>query len=337
MPLYKRKGSDVWWIDLNHPDHPRIRRTSGTTDQREAQQLHDELKAKLWSTPRAATGLTWGKAVEAWLDIEDRSASELLSLRKFGSRFPDRKLADVRGNDIANALSFCLTAGTYTRYRTMIVAILNVAKRRKWINELPDIPVRRDKKKKTREWITHEQWNKLYAELPAHLRGPARFAVSTGLRQRNVFDLRWVNVDLDRKLVTVQAEDTKDDDHLAVPLNDDAVAVLQAQAGVHKEFVFAYRGKPIGKPKGGFKDACSRAGVPDFTWHGFRHTWATWHVQNGTPVDVLQKLGGWSDLRMVLLYTHYTSGYIARYANNVSTTFQPEARARSAGPEKPDL
>lgn len=320
MPLYKREGSDVWWISLNHPDHPRVRRSSGTTDQREAQRLHDELKAKLWSTPRAATGLTWGKAVEAWLDIEDRSESELLSLRKFGRYFPDRKLAAVTGEDIARALSFCETAGTYMRYRTMIAAILNVAKRRKWVAEVPDIPVRRDKKQKTREWITPAQWERLYAELPSHLKGPARFAVNTGLRQSNVFGLRWANVDLDRRLVTVQAEDTKDDDHLPVPLNDDALDVLKAQAGVHPEFVFTYRRRPILKPKGGFQDACTRAGIPNFTWHGLRHTWATWHVQNGTPVEVLQKLGGWSDLRMVMNYAHHAPGFLAQFANNVRKT-----------------
>jgi integrase len=53
-----------------------------------------------------------------------------------------------------------------------------------------------------------------------------------------------------------------------------------------------------------------------FTWHGFRHTWATWHVQNGTPLDVLQKLGGWSDLRMVMNYAHHAPGFAAGFVGN---------------------
>ena len=57
-------------------------------------------------------------------------------------------------------------------------------------------------------------------------------------------------------------------------------------------------------------------GYVGFTWHGFRHTWATWHVQNGTPLEVLQKLGGWSDLRMVMTYAHHSPGFLAGYANN---------------------
>ena len=51
-------------------------------------------------------------------------------------------------------------------------------------------------------------------------------------------------------------------------------------------------------------------------WHGFRHTWATWHIQSGTPLDVLQKLGGWSDHRMVLNYAQHSAGYLASFANN---------------------
>lgn len=70
--------------------------------------------------------------------------------------------------------------------------------------------------------------------------------------------------------------------------------------------VFLFRGKPISSVKTAFMAACIRAqvgryeagGYQGFTWHGLRHTWATWHVQNGTPLDVLQKLGGWSDLRI---------------------------------------
>ena len=317
MSLYKQPGSQVWWADISHPTHPRLRVSTGSTDRLEAQKVHDQLKADLWKRAPKLAGNTWGKAVTAWLEIEDRSESELLSLRKFGRHFKDRPLDRITGTDIEQALSFCQTAGTYMRYRTMVMAILNVARKRKWLAEVPDIPVRKDKKKKTREWLTYEQWEKLYDELPKHLRAPAVVAVNTGLRQSNVFGLRWSNVHLDRRLVVVHAEELKDDDDLAVPLNDTALAAIKAQAGLHPEFVFTFRRKPMAKPKYAFTDACRRAGVPGFTWHGLRHTWASWHVQNGTPLEVLQKLGGWSDLRMVMNYAKFSPGFVAQYANNV--------------------
>lgn len=157
--------------------------------------------------------------MEAWLDQEERSESELLSLAKFGKRYPDRPIEEVSAESLESALNFCETAGTYTRYRTMVTAILNVAKTKGWIAKVPVMAQRKDKKKKPRKWITKEQWAKLYAELPSHMKGMAEFAIETGLRQSNVLGLTWDRVDLKRGFVWIEAEDMKDDDALPVPLS----------------------------------------------------------------------------------------------------------------------
>ena len=319
MSLYKRPGSNLWWAAITLPGRRRLRQSTGETNEVQAQKRHDELKAALWNEEPALSGATWGKAVDAWVAAEERSDSEVLSLLKFGRVFPDRLLRSVTPEAINEALSFCKTAGTYTRYRTMLAAILNLA------GVKLKLMSRRDKKKKTRDWLTHEQWAKLYAELPAHMRPMAEFAVSTGLRQSNVLGLTWSRVDLVRKVVWVEAEDMKADQALAIPLSKEALNVLKHQEGHHPEFVFTYRGKPTKEVKTAFIAACIRSGVgrinscglyQGFTWHGLRHTWATWHIQNGTPIEVLQKLGGWSDLRMVMNYSHHSPGHLASFADN---------------------
>lgn len=353
MSLYKREGSEVWWVNIRHAGR-RVRRSTGTPDRAEAQRVHNEVQIELWTLVPNTSEHTWGDAVELWTAAETRSDSELLSLAKFGKGYLDRVLADMTAESIETALAFCKTAATYMRYRAMIMAILNRAKAKSWIRELPKVATRRDKKKKTREWITHEQWIKLYAELPKHMKPMAEFAVETGLRQANVLGLEWRRVDVERKLAWVEAEDMKADVALSVPLSEGALRVLNEQKGQHDEFVFTYRGKPIKEVKTSFQAACIRAGlgslgVPDqsggqslrslrsqgsvdrknrdddgemgrytgFTWHGLRHTWATWHVQNGTPLEVLQKLGGWADLRMVMNYAQHSPGHLASYADNV--------------------
>ena len=35
-----------------------------------------------------------------------------------------------------------------------------------------------------------------------------------------------------------------------------------------------------------------------------RHTWASWHVQNGTPLFAQQEPGGWESAEMVRRYAH---------------------------------
>jgi len=34
------------------------------------------------------------------------------------------------------------------------------------------------------------------------------------------------------------------------------------------------------------------------------HTWASWHVQNGTPIFALQELGGWERAERVWREAH---------------------------------
>lgn len=334
MSLYKQPGSPNWHVNISVPGQPRLRKSTGTADRTEAQRIHDEWRAQLWSLKPAPKGATWSAAIDLWLDKEERSESELLSLKKLGERYPDRPITECTAESFEAALAFCKTAGTYTRYRTMVTAILNVAREKGWLTTTPKLATRKDKKKKPRKWLTREQWQKLYAELPPHMQPMAEFAIETGLRQSNVLGLRWEQVDMERAFVWVEAEDTKDDDALPVPLSKRALAVLRSVSGQHAEYVFTYRGKPIKEVKTAFIAACVRAGVgrhtesgyDGFTWHGLRHTWATWHVQNGTPLEVLQKLGGWSDLRMVMLYAHHSPGHLASYADNAGRTTKDRPR-----------
>lgn len=246
-------------------------------------------------------------------------------IRSFLDAYPDRPLSDITGSDIEHAIGDKRPA-TYARYRNLILAILNTATASGWLDKTPRIAARKQLPARIR-WITREEWQRLDVELPDHLRPPARFAVATGLRQANVLALRWQEVDLARRVMWVHADKAKGRKPIGIPLSEDAVDVLRGQIGMHDDWVFPYvnkREKVGGKPRVGpmreignaFARACQRAGIHDFTWHDLRHTWATWHIMSGTPVEVLQKLGGWSDIRMALRYAHFAPEYLAGWAGN---------------------
>lgn len=321
MSLYKQPGSDIWWsrFTLNGE---KLRFSTGQYDRAAAQKVEDQRRAAQHDAPKLK-GKTWGAAVMEWANAQTRSESDLQSLAKFGGYYKDRLLVSVTAESIDKALrSFIRTEGTYNRYLARINAVLALSGvKLKFVKK-------RDKGAKQRIWITHEQWDKLYAELPKHLKASALFAVSTGLRQANVLGLQWGSVDLDRRLAWVDSTDTKSGKSVGVPLNTSALAALKAVEGQHAVWVFTFRGKPYSEIKTAFQAACVRAGVghvdvqtghfTGFTWHGLRHTWATWHAQNGTPLEVLQELGGWTDMRMLVQnYAHHVAGLKATYAENV--------------------
>ena len=90
-----------------------------------------------------------------------------------------------------------------------------------------------------------------------------------------------------------------------MPLNDTALHVLRSQRAKHATWVFTYEGERIQQVStAAWHKGLKRTGIEDFRWHDLRHTWASWHVQGGTPLFALQELAGWETERMVRRYAH---------------------------------
>jgi integrase len=90
--------------------------------------------------------------------------------------------------------------------------------------------------------------------------------------------------------------------------------------------VFSYRGQPVVQlSTKAWYAALERAGIEDFRWHDLRHTWASWHVQNGTPLFALQELGGWESPGMVRRYAHFGADHLAPYAQRLGAVRAIEA------------
>ncbi len=222
---------------------------------------------------------------------------------------------------ISVAISFILLSIVST-----VRKILSTAKNDwDWIDTIPSIKMLSEPSCRVR-WLTKDEALNLIEQAPDHLKVMIRFTLATGLREGNVTGLLWSQVDLERRCAWIHPEQ-KAGKAIAVPLNDDALAVLRSQVGRHKERVFTYKGEPILKANSTAWDkALKRAGIEDFRWHDLRHTWASWHIQSGTPINVLKELGGWSDLDMVLRYAHLSSEHLAQYANASkieTSTFTP--------------
>jgi len=160
-------------------------------------------------------------------------------------------------------------------------------------------------------WLNREEANKLISACSPHLAAIVRFSLATGCRAREITGLEWNRVDLERG--TAWLDHTKNGTPRGVPLNADAVAVLEGQVGKHPRYCFTYRRKRIRweLTNTAWHTAIRKAGISDFRFHDPRHTWASWHRQAGTSCDELKDLGGWKSRVMVDRYAKYATEHLA--------------------------
>lgn len=312
MPLYQRPGSAVWYYDLRRPGRRRLRRSTRTSDREEAQRLYDEAAARVWKEREG--GRRFVDALNAWLAAQERSRQELSALKQIRAKYPDRPLRDVTAENLADTFAH-LSAATFNRTMNVVRAALNIAEGRGWIERSPKI-ARRKVPVRSFRWLTREEWAKLRAELPDHLRRMADFALATGLRWGNVANLTWERVDMKGRRCWVEAGSAKGRRAIAVPLSTAAMQALREARGERTGFVFTYAGHALRSPKTAWASAVDRAGIKPVRWHDLRHTFASWHVMNGTPLPAVKELGGWATLEQVMIYAHLAPSHVAHYAEN---------------------
>lgn len=337
MPLFRRKNSTTWWIDITI-DGKRIQRTSGTENKQQAQEFHDRLKTELWEQKRLGT-----KPRRSWQEAAVRYAAEKahkasldtdLSHFRWLDRFLSQKYLDEINKDLIAEIienrklpysiprikgpdrQICPKPATVNRTLEIIRSVLRLARDDwEWIDHVPTVKLLREPTRRI-SWITREKAEELLNALPHHSSEMMRFTLETGLRRANVTHLEWEQVDLERRTAWIHPDQAKAKKSIAVPLSENAVAILQRWKGKDKTYVFVFEGKPVFQTATkAWRESCKKVGLTDFRWHDLRHTWASWHAQDGTPLHVLQELGGWESAEMVRKYAHLSTVHLADYVN----------------------
>ncbi len=131
------------------------------------------------------------------------------------------------------------------------------------------------------------------------------FAINTGMRRGEIFNLKWFDVDFKRQFV--QVKESKTGKSRAIPMNNKIVSLLKSLPK-QSEYVFTSpktNGK-LDNVKRSLSRAFTNAGIKDFHFHDFRHTFATRLVDAGVNIAVVAELCGHSDIRMTKRYAHAT-------------------------------
>jgi len=167
-------------------------------------------------------------------------------------------------------------------------------------------------------------------------------AAMTGMRQGELFALRWRDVDWTARRIRVRRNFVRGEfgtpkskrSSRSVPLASRVATELEllsqdSRWKGHDDLVFAHpeTGKPIDRSKllKRFKAALGRADVRAVRFHDLRHTFGTRMAAQGMPMRVLQELMGHRDFKTTLIYADYAPS--EREAEWVEQAFRADAPA----------
>ncbi len=177
-----------------------------------------------------------------------------------------------------------------------------------WLFHAPKIKLFREDDKQEPYPLSWDEQLRLFGELPPYLAKIALFKVNTGCRDQEVCNLRWdweVEVpELDTSVFIIPGRKVKNRDDRLVVLNRIARAVVEEVLGMHQEYVFAYRGKPLSRMyNSAWRAGRTRAGLPPVRVHDLKHTFGRRLRAAGVSFEDRQDLLGHRSGRIT---THYS-------------------------------
>lgn len=255
---------------------------------------------------------------EAWRHQCDRleAAMGAYSLAAIDQRLVAQYRDDrMKGNEQRKAVS----ASTVRKELYMLSKLLGFAETECGIALPRGNPVERIRKPtegRSRERrLDAKEWGKLETQCQRS-RNPwlwpaMQLATETAMRQGEMLQLTWRNVDLKRRIVFLRDPDKlKNEEPRAVPLTKAAGAVLKA-------LPHSVEGKVLPVERmtlyHAFAAAVARAGIKDFTFHDLRHEALSRLAERG-DLSLLEMaaVSGHKTLQMLKRYTHLQAEKLAK-------------------------
>lgn len=275
--------------------------------------------------PQVDMQRTFGAAVKQWLAMLKDTGSR--SFDEYTGRvdlyllpaFKETPLVEIRKNDViqwrdqtvqrVSAATVNTTMGTLSALFTWCIG-------RDWLEHNPCHGVKRLKAdSRVFPWLdSTEAITRLLAECPEHIRTVIAVLVGTGIRLDEALHLRWDDIDLEHRLITVHrgrrgrttTGTTKSGKARRVPIFDSVLGVLKAMKLARGTSPLLWpggyrrlRGRAPDRAlsqtavRDPFKLAVVRAGLPAaLRLHDLRHTFASLFLVDGGDIFKLSRILG---------------------------------------------
>lgn len=143
-------------------------------------------------------------------------------------------------------------------------------------------------------------------------------ALSTGMRQAEIMNLKWSDVDFEKERVILQ--ETKNGDIRQVAITGHALELLKQldklrRLDTHYLFPGKFPRKPI-DIRSAWETAVKKSQIDNLRFHDLRHSCASYLAMNGASLAEIAEVLGHKTLAMVKRYAHlsetHTAGVLSR-------------------------
>jgi integrase len=319
MPLkLVTRPKSPYWILRGSIRGVRIEESTETSDRRRAEEIRAKRESELFEEAvygRRAT-CTFAQAALSYLEAGGAKRFLKTVVEHFGETPLARIDQDAIDRGARKVYPNAADATRTRQFYTPVSSVLAHGAKRGWCS-----PILLERPKASLppfRWLTPDEAERLIEAASEHLRPLVIFLLYTGASTGEALWTDWRDIDLVSAHVAFSK--TKNGEARGVPLHARVVAALANLPHREGEVFRRPDGRAYERPKGGddtsagsriatgFDGACRRAGIADFTPHGLRHTWATWHYARNRDLGALRTLGGWKSVAMVMRYAHVNVG-----------------------------
>jgi integrase len=335
MPtLFQMKPGGNWYINYRQNGR-QIKRSTKTTNKKLAEIRLKELEVRLFKgepeplpvkeTPKNALA----EFFRRYIDFSDATkaaatrTSDTYRIRQMQDYFARRgikNLEDINPGEIQLFQTFIMAdhnARSYNNFLNLLKSILNKAVEWGVIKSNPIKGCKPLKVPKKVRFFSKEEIDKLYASADDEMKLLLNLALYAGLRRNELYYLRWQDIDLKQRQIHVRPHEDftpKNKKSATVPISTKLLDILKDAYPKAKDlddtkYVFAKYHRPdwvdpthsLSKQ---FSHMARKATVKNAGLHDCRHTFASYLVQNGTPLLVVKELLRHSDIQSTMVYAH---------------------------------
>ena len=333
------KRGKIWYIDYEYKGR-RSRQSLNTKNKKVADLALKNIDVQIakeelnLAKTRKATFDSFSNKFLKWYEVQNsyRSFKDYENL--FGStikpHFKDFYLVDINVEMIEEykiERSEKIKPATVNKELTALRHLFNKAI--EW-NYLKGNPLERVKRLRLPEkifrFLSLYEIDLVLLKSPDHVRALLMTATHTGMRRSELFRLEWDDIDFDRKYITVTAkgsEHTKNYRNREIPMTQTLYETLLNHKR-YGQWVFSKKNgdRYVEGIRKTLDSIIRETGIPRFTLHDLRHTFASHLIMDGADLPTVQKLMGHANISTTMIYAHLAPDHLRTATDGLNRRFQ---------------